>query len=72
MGGTLTANIIACLMRKKAMLARRTTAGASASLPGRSSQSLRRTKVIAAFWPRPKNEKPATPITCCTSFCLRK
>ena len=41
------------------------------SLFGRSSQSFRRTKAMAAFCPRPKKEKPATPMTCSTSGCFR-
>ena len=70
-GGTLMAKIIACLMRKKAKLARRTSDSALLSLCGRSSQLFRRTKAMAAFWPLPKKEKPATPMTCATSGCLR-
>ena len=70
-GGGLTAKTKACLMRKKVMFALRTSEVDFESAPGRLSQSLRRTKAMAAFWPRPKNEKPSTPITCSTSGCLR-
>jgi hypothetical protein len=72
MGGTLMAKIIACLMRKKAMLARRITAScASASLPLRSSQSLRRTKVMCGVLAAAEEGEADHADHVRTSFCLR-
>ncbi|MNK94221.1 hypothetical protein D3C87_1144160 [compost metagenome] len=55
-------------MNDSAPNARPTSACAVSPSPVRSFQSFRRTKAIPPFWPRPKNEKPATVIIWSTTF----
>ena len=71
-GGGLSGKMKASLMVDSAPMARPATASAACCGPVRSSQGLRVTKEMPAFWPWPENEKPITATMLCTSGCLSR
>jgi hypothetical protein len=72
MAGGLSAKIIACWEPERAPNDLPASVAALFSLPPRSSQGFKGTKMIAAFWPLPKKLKPSTEITWRTWGCAMK